>query len=59
MYHITEDGYRSLSSSNQLDQTFAPVSSQGDKLAVAVQIDGDAHGDSYQVYIDRVSFSWK
>ena len=43
----------------QLGQTFAPVSSQGDKLAVAVQLDGDAHEDPYQVYIDRVDFSWK
>lgn len=45
--------------SAQLGQTFAPISSQGDKLAVAVQLDGDAHEDPYQVYIDRVSFSWK
>jgi hypothetical protein len=44
--------------STQLGQTFAPVSLQGDKLAVAVQLDGDAHEDPYQVYIDQVNFSW-
>ena len=39
-------------------QTFAPVSSPGDKLAVAVQLDGDSHEDPYQVYIDQVSLKW-
>lgn len=44
--------------SAQLGQNFAPASSQGDKLAVAVQLDGDSHEDPYQVYIDWVDFSW-
>jgi hypothetical protein len=41
-----------------LGQRFAPVPSPGDKLAVAVQLDGDSHEDSYVVYIDKVNFQW-
>ena len=44
--------------SANLDQIFAPVSSPGNKLAVAVQLDGDGREDPYQVYIDSVNFLW-
>jgi hypothetical protein len=47
------------SASVKLGQIFAPVPSQGDKFAVAVQLDGDSQEDPYQVNIDRVNFSWK
>jgi hypothetical protein len=45
--------------SANLGQIFAPVSNPGNKLAVAVQLDGNNHEDSYQVYIDQVDFQWK
>ncbi len=41
-----------------LGQTFAPVSIAGDKLAVAVQLDGDSNEDPYRLYIDKVSLQW-
>lgn len=44
--------------SANLSQTFAPVSNSGDKLAVAVQLDGDSQEDPYQIYIDQVSLQW-
>lgn len=44
--------------SAHLDQTFAPVSAPGNKLAVAVQLDGDSQEDPYQVYLDGVNFLW-
>ena len=44
--------------SANLSQMFDSVSSPGDKLAVAVQLDGDNHEDSYQMYIDGVDLLW-
>ena len=44
--------------SANLGQTFAPVSNPGDKLAVAVQLDGDSNENPYQLYIDKVSLQW-
>jgi hypothetical protein len=51
--------FSSDSTSVSLGQTFPPISNPGNKLAVAVQLDGDSHEDPYQVYIDRVDFSWR
>jgi hypothetical protein len=44
--------------SMNLGQIFLPVPSNGIKLAVGIQLDGDAHEDPYQVYIDKVDFRW-
>jgi len=44
--------------SANLAQIFAPVANPGDKLAVAVQLDGDNQEHPYQVYIDQVDFQW-
>ena len=40
-----------------LAQTFAPVSSPGNKLAIAVQLDGDSNEDAYKLYISHVNLS--
>ena len=45
--------------SNQLGQTFNPASETGEKLAVAVQLDTDAQGGAYQVYVDEMTFQFK
>jgi hypothetical protein len=45
--------------SQQLGQTFDPVSMPGDKLAIGVQLDGNSQGNPYDVYIDEVTFSVK
>ncbi len=42
----------------QLRQTFSPVSSPGEKLAVAVQLDGDSQEEPYTLYIDQVTLDW-
>jgi hypothetical protein len=44
--------------SSTLGQTFAPASNSGDKLAAAVQLDGDSQEDPYQLYIDKVNLQW-
>jgi hypothetical protein len=41
-----------------LGQMFKVISSTGEKLAVGIQLDGDAHEDPYQVYIDQVDLRW-
>ena len=38
--------------------TFAPVSSPGEKLAIAVQLDGDALLTPYTVFFERASLRW-
>jgi hypothetical protein len=39
--------------------TFAATSESGDGLVAAVQVDGDAHADPYQLYLDNSHFYWK
>lgn len=56
--HVHYINFSCDSTSVQLGQTFVPVSLQGDKLAVAVQLDGDSHEDPYQVYLDQVDLHW-
>ncbi len=51
-------GFTCDDTSANLDQIFAPVSAPGNKMAVAVQLDGDSREDAYQVYIDGVDFQW-
>jgi hypothetical protein len=41
-----------------LGRSFNRVYSTGDKLAVAVQLDGNNHEAPYDVYIDSVDFRW-
>lgn len=53
--------YNSFSSDStlvSLGQTFPPVSNPGNKLAVAMQLDGDSAEDPYAVYLDGVNFQW-
>ncbi len=40
-----------------LAQTFAPVPSQGNKVAIGVQLDGNRNEDRYQLYVNQVSLS--
>lgn len=51
-------GFQCDGSGSTLTNTFAPVASSGDLLAVAVQLDGNGQEDSYQLYIDRVNLSY-
>ncbi len=44
-----DDSYMSLT------QSFAPVSSPGNKLAVGVQLDGDINEDAYQLSVSHVN----
>lgn len=41
-----------------LAYSFAPVSSPGEKLALAVQLDGDSTQSPYMVYFDHVNLQW-
>jgi len=40
-------------------QSFAPVSSPGEKLAIALQLDGDITEAPYKVYFDQVNLHWQ
>lgn len=40
-------------------QSFAPVSSPGDKLAIAMQLDGNTIEAPYIVYFDQVNLQWQ
>jgi hypothetical protein len=39
--------------------SFGPTPEAGDGLVAAVQADGDAHADPYQLYLDNSHFYWK
>ena len=52
-------GFTSDALQTNLTNMFEPVSSAGDKVAVAVQLDGNNNEDSYQVSLDKVRLSWK
>ncbi|TMD12177.1 MAG: hypothetical protein E6J00_12820 [Chloroflexi bacterium] len=49
--------FTSDSLSASLGQSYPPVSSTGDKLAIAFQLDSDSNGDAYTLYADTITFS--
>ena len=53
-------GFSCDSTAATLNQEFAPVpQTAADKVAVAVQLDGNSHEDPYQVSIDGVNLLWE
>lgn len=50
--------FTSDSLSASLGQNYAPVSSSGDLLAVAIQLDSDSSGTAYDVYADTITFTY-
>ena len=55
--NVRYTSFQSDGVTTSLTQVFAPVSSPGNVLAVAVQLDGDNHEDAYKMYIDGVTLS--
>jgi hypothetical protein len=45
-------------SHNLSQYTFSPVAGTGPGLVAAVQLDGDANADPYQLYIDNAHYYW-
>lgn len=56
--NIQYTGFRCDAQTISLSQTFAPVASAGDLLAVAVQLDGNGNEDAYQMYVDGVTLKY-
>lgn len=43
---------------HDLDQAFAPHSSQGDQLVAAIQLDGNGNPTPYDLFVDDAHFYW-